>query len=636
MTFRTIGLDIGHRMVRAVALERTRSGWRIAGSASVPRRDSDGTVRPLSAVVDELDALVRFARAPVSVADSSHSVLVRFVPTIPMPPERLAKLLRLELSQHVDQDGELAGDSFPVPLDGDEVIHACALGHPVELHAWLAELARAGVTPKRIQVGAAALFNATLPAPPVAGEELALLVDIGEATTRVALIGEGRLLAFRQLTTGGQAFTDALATSRGLEPAKAEELKLHWGMAQAVQAEPAEAELRFTEVDQHAFAASEPGFDAMLDQGVDEPGPQTVQLAGTTLGAEMTRAAESLHLQLFNTLSWFRAQLQNDKLVPSRVFLCGGGAALAGLGPYLARRLDLPVQRFDPTAGLEGNVPDKAHELVGAIGLALSEHAEGIRLDLLPESVVQRRLWRERLMWPYVAAGALVVATVVYLAGQWNNHLIHQKDADAAASLKGEAKAHYDTFTELKQERERLGEDLNTIVSRLTFNRDFLYVVRLLKVRAPEYQDLWLTKLSAVLVEDQAKPLTNAPRLGARRGEKGGSEIRLPRGNLEIEGRFAFERGSDSESLNRDFRRYLAALESATTPDGTGGAVALFDPKLTTVTDKDELAARVAMEKKDDKIRQDKAVFPFEFMLRFSPIRLQEATLPNQATKVRP
>ena len=67
------------------------------------------------------------------------------------------------------------------------------------------------------------------------------------------------------------------------------------------------------------------GFDAMLDAGLDLPGAQTMQIAGATLGPEMTRTAEGLYTQLASTVAWFRAQLQLDRPRIVKVLLCGGG-----------------------------------------------------------------------------------------------------------------------------------------------------------------------------------------------------------------------------------------------------------------------------------------------------------------------
>jgi cell division ATPase FtsA len=57
-----------------------------------------------------------------------------------------------------------------------------------------------------------AIYNSTIIDPPVVDDEIALLVDIGAQSTGVALFGERRLLACRQLAIGGDAFTEALTS----------------------------------------------------------------------------------------------------------------------------------------------------------------------------------------------------------------------------------------------------------------------------------------------------------------------------------------------------------------------------------------------------------------------------------------
>jgi Tfp pilus assembly PilM family ATPase len=637
MTVHSIGLDIGHAAVRVVALERSRGGWRIAASACVARRDPAGEPRPLGAVVGEIDSLVGLGRAPVTIADSAQSVLVRFVATIPMPPDRLAKLLRLELSQHADPGGELSGDSFPVPLDGDEVIHACVLGQPAEQHAFLADLARAGVTPRRIHVGAAALANAALPASPVSGDELALLVDIGLATTRVALVGEGRLLAFRQLATGGQAFTNALAESRGIDLAKAEQLKTHWAVAQAggeaplaigtdtvPTVAPAEGGLPgFLDEAQPAPAATataDAGFDAMLEEGLEAPGAQTMELGGATLGPEMTRTAEALHVQLYNTLAWFRAQLQRDKLPVSRMLLCGGGAALAGLGPYLSRRMGVPVERFDPLAGLEGDKPDAGHEYAVAVGLALSDHPEAVRLDLLPEGVALRRLWNSRLIWPYVAAALLLAATALGTWTRLHEREVLEQSLEAVHAAQQEGERLTKELAELEADRKAQSADLATIASRIHFNRDLLYVIRVLKERVPENQELWITRLQTI--EPEPRPPVRA--VPGRKAPP--EETTVERGAIEIEGRVKFSRAKTSDELNEFFNKYRKEVESAKA--GSTGEP-LFDPTRTRVTsfsDVEEKAASGGPAKQRNAKPPDGSI-PFEFRLVFRPTELNQGTV---------
>jgi len=217
-----IGLDIGHHTVRAVALRQTGNRYQLLAHAAIERRDAEGMVRPMAVALGEIDSLMNFS-GPACVSISDLAALVRYVATIPLPPERLARLLRLELLQTLD-GGELAADTFAVPLAGDEIIHCCVLVQPPQVYDALKELKTAGIAPGRIHFAPMAMYNSTVVDPPVVDEEIALLVDIGAQATGVALFGERRLLACRQLAIGGDTFTAAL-TGPTTSAAQAEQLK---------------------------------------------------------------------------------------------------------------------------------------------------------------------------------------------------------------------------------------------------------------------------------------------------------------------------------------------------------------------------------------------------------------------------
>ena len=656
-----IGIDIGHTAVRAVAIVRSKQGYAVTSHAALPRHDSSGDLRPLPVLLSELDNLIGLRRGDVTIADSAHTILVRFVSTIPMPPERMAKLLRLELAQHADQSGgELAADTYQVPLAGDELIHGCAMAQPAAIHALLADLSSAGIAPRRIHVAAAALFNTTLPQPVVQGDDFALLVDIGAATTRVTLVGDGRLLAFRQISIGGDAFTAAIAESRGIATDKAEQLKQHWALAQAEERartggigfekratvpgwtiEPGAAAAPtlvedagqdagdddfIIEDDASAPAApaaladsGETAFDNMLDAGLDQPGAQTMQIAGATLGPEMTRTAEGLYTQLASTVAWFRAQLQLDRPRIVKVLLSGGGAALAGLDAYLQRRFELPVERFDPCAGLTGALPESRPEYATAIGLALSETSDGVRLDLLPESLRRRRMWRERLIWPYVGAAALIVASGLGAWTLFNERDVQQQSLDRIKARQQEHEKLSQQLTDLQHDKDLLAEDLKTIASRIYFNRDLLYVVRVMKEQAPKNAELWVTRLETVK-PPTAKPV--APTTGTRGTAAKAEPVVVDRGAIEIAGLLKFDREVTAAEITRYFNDYISALDNALA--GEGGPV-LFDKARTYV-----MTSPVDIQNRDagaEKIDAAKRTQPFAIRLIFQPTQLTQAAI---------
>ncbi len=227
----SIGLDIGHHHVRAIALARATTAQSRAGAAarvvaiaSVPRLDHDGGVKPLAATLAEVETLLG-RRGALTVHLSDANTLVRFVPTLPLPPDRRQRLLRLELTQHADDAGDLAADAWEVPIPGEEIVHGCVISQPSQVLAGLQALRTAHLGTARLAYGPAAIANTAFAANLVSGDDLALVVDIGATVTSVTLVGDQRLLACRQLSIGGDAFTEALMV-RGIDHPAAERRKL--------------------------------------------------------------------------------------------------------------------------------------------------------------------------------------------------------------------------------------------------------------------------------------------------------------------------------------------------------------------------------------------------------------------------
>lgn len=220
-----VGLDVGHQTVRALALRRVKNVYTVAGWAAVPRYDDNGEEIPLTEVLKSLAKRVDLGNDPV-VSISTIASLVRYVSTVALPPDRLAKSLRLELQQSMEGT-ELAADTFTLPLATDELRHCCVLTQPTQVREALVAFTQAKVPVGTLHFAPAALLNSTLVAPPIEGDKMALVVDIGAQTTSVGLVSEGRLLACRQLSSGGQNFTDTLANARGLTTPVAETWKIH-------------------------------------------------------------------------------------------------------------------------------------------------------------------------------------------------------------------------------------------------------------------------------------------------------------------------------------------------------------------------------------------------------------------------
>ncbi|MBA3707842.1 MAG: hypothetical protein H0W83_03355 [Planctomycetes bacterium] len=633
------GLDIGHRTARACVLERSGKRIRLRGCAQVERFAHSGEPKPLPAVLAELDAKLPFG-SRVVCASGDIGAMVRFVSTLPLPPDRLARLLRLELSQHVDASGDLAADTVVIPIGGDEIVHCCVLAQPAQVYSALVDLREAGVSAPQIHFAPAAAFNATLPLPPVRDEELALLIDIGPTTTGITLFGDERMLACRQIPIGSEQFSEPPSD----DAAKPERPSPSSPTGPATpEAPPAavDAEMDRTTTDRvsavkpphetEAAAGDVLGDDELLVLHDDALGgsaadPASVPRAGAVaLDASRMRAAENLYGQLASSIAWFKAQLKLKTIDLKAVHLAGAGSALIGLDTYLSRRFGVPATLFDPFAGLDeasvaGARPERSCEYVSAAGLALSDPLFGlkhaVRLDLRPEAVVRRDLWRSTLIWPFAAAACIAIAAVFACATFFQQHSADRESLENYSRYKSEYEGYKTKLAALEREKDELSLDLRGIASRIYAGRDLLYTIRALKERTEKSKELWVTLLETVSVGQDADTLGEEERKGNEvAAKREAADIAIDRGAVDISGKVKFDSNPSEEKKNQlvsDWRKWIKEW----TPDGT---TAIFDE----VHEHKSKSTVVAQE------------FRFSERFHFKPTDLSQVTADRVITEVK-
>lgn len=657
-----VGIDIGSQHIRAVvvapptrAQAREGARARLVAHACVARQTGDGSDKPLAAAIAEAMEQMR-SRGPAVVHCSEMPALVRFVPTMPMPPERLERVLRLELAPHQDPDGDFAGDAVSVP--GPEQVHCCVVVQPGQARLVLGALRSAGVGLEALHAAQAALVNCTLPSAPVRGDDLGLLVDIGVHSTSVVLFGEDRFLACRQVAVGGESFTEALAAGGDRVQAEARK-RAGGGMAPLLPpappppsakpelslddppaaAEPLTLELEELPPEPLPAPASTSGtFE--LDLGGDLPaeirpaGLETRAVAATTLGPELGRVAEQLYSQVASSLLWFRGQLKRDRIEPVRVYLTGGGASLAGLDAYLQRRFGVPVAVFDPFACADGSEavagpkPERPHEWASALGLALAGESlalhAAVRLDLRPEHEVRRLHARAHHRWQVAAGVLLVAASVCAAVVLWNRDRAAEQSIAAIEDFKTRHKELSDKSKALDAEKLALADDLRAVAGRIYAGRDLLYAIRALKERAgKESEQVWVTGLETVGVGRDAAAESLA---GASRGAKSQvHDTAIERGALLVSGRVKNEKGKSDTELNQYMKTYQTKLEEWR-PDPQS-------PPLFRSSMVDEHTVDHA---EGGRKGQPQLLFQFKLRFEFQPTQLDQVTATAAAVGGRP
>ena len=203
---------------------------------------------------------------------------------------------------------------------------------------------------------------------PGAREGIIGLIDIGSTKTHISIVKDNRLQFAREITTAGNAFTEAAKEAAALEGAacsfsEAEEIKRECGI-------PKEEDLEGTK------------------------GNVSLQKF-----CFVTRPLlERLVTEIKQSFEFHKGKFKDEEV--RKVFISGGGAGLKGLKEHLADQLDTEVELLTPFRGM-------ASTLAVATGLALGRAKV---INLLPE---QYRQGREVLLQKYTS---VALACLVFFA----------------------------------------------------------------------------------------------------------------------------------------------------------------------------------------------------------------------------
>ena len=366
-----VGVDIGSRVLKVVQAEAGRAPgtWQICRAASGPTPADavrDGIVMDLPAVAEALRGLIKDAGIDANAAVaaiSGASVIVRHVKMPKMPEALLRRSVRFEAAKHISSSVDDSMIEFEilgaVPGEDDKMSVMLVAAPNAMVESRLGALVLAGLEPAAVDVEAFALQRALLdlsPTRPGEGETLALL-DIGAATTDVNIVSNGCFALTRNIPIAGDSFTQALKSIMpGADRAALEEMKTRVNMAALLtpDADPEAATLA---------RAMQPGIDELLRE---------VRRSTNYYQSQLADAANSI----------LPSGITSATSGPvSRIVITGGSARLGGLDVYMAARLGVPVELWNPFANpaldgarLEPEFADTNHALlVTGIGLALKE-----------------------------------------------------------------------------------------------------------------------------------------------------------------------------------------------------------------------------------------------------------------------
>jgi type IV pilus assembly protein PilM len=304
------GLDIGSSSVKAAELRPTKKGYEVIHAGlEVLSSDTvvDGAIMDALSVADsigKLQASANIKTKNVAPSVSGHSVIVKKISLPQMSREELDESIQWEAEQHIPFDISDVNLDYQV-LDNltasgnTELLLVAVKKDKITNHTNV--ITQAGRIPLVVDIDAFALQNVFEVNYHPAPNSTAALLNIGASIMNIVVSRGNTLLFTRDVSAGGNQFTDILQKELGLGFEEAEEVK--------------------------------------KGKPLDGVAPENIS-------ALMQSVSEVLLLEIQKTFDFFRATSVNEQI--QRVYLSGGCSQVPGLIDMIKNALKLPVEFLNP------------------------------------------------------------------------------------------------------------------------------------------------------------------------------------------------------------------------------------------------------------------------------------------------
>jgi len=309
-----VGLDIGSSSIKAVELKSTKSGYELVSfgmESLAPDTVVDGAIMDAPQVANAISKIFDAQRVKtknVATSVSGHSVIVKRVPLPLMTEEELYDRIPSEASQHIPFDIADVNLSYQLLESMDsqmDVLLVAVKKDKILNHTNV--LAQAGKTP-------------------------VALLNIGASVMNINIVRGGVPLFTRDVSVGGNQYTDALQKELDLSFEDAERLKR----------------------------------GDSLPSVTDEQKQQILR-----------SVSDILTLEIQKTFDFFRATASGENI--QRIVVAGGTARVPGLVDLLREEFAMPVEELnpfrkvmiDPGKHSDDQIRELAPRLAIALGLAL-------------------------------------------------------------------------------------------------------------------------------------------------------------------------------------------------------------------------------------------------------------------------
>ena len=308
-----VGLDIGSSAVKAVELKSAGKAYRVTafGSEPVPP-DSivDGAIIDGTAVADAIRRLFdsrKIKGKDVAASLSGNAVIVKKITLPVMSESELSESISWEAEQYIPFDIQDVNLDYQVLDPGQagggkgtmDVLLVAAKKEKIADYTGV--IAQAGRQAVVVDVDAFALQNAYEVNYGIEAGQVVVLLNAGASAININIINGDQSVFTRDISIGGNAYTEALQKELSLPFESADALK-QGGEVEGVSYEDARPVLR--------------------------------------------AVTENVMLEIQKTFDFFKATAASDRI--DRIVVCGGASRAEGFTELLAERFEAPVELFDP------------------------------------------------------------------------------------------------------------------------------------------------------------------------------------------------------------------------------------------------------------------------------------------------
>jgi len=339
-----VGLDIGSSAVKAVELKPAGKGFRVAafGTEPVPQDAIvDGAIVDSGAVADSIKRVFHqnkaFKAKDVCASLSGNAVIVKKITLPVMTESELGDSISWEAEQYIPFDIQDVNLDYQILDPGTgpdsrgsmEVLLVAAKKE--KIGDCTAVISQSGRAPVIVDVDAFALQNAYEVNYGLENGHIVVLLNAGASAININILQGHQSVFTRDISIGGNAYTEAVQ----------KELDLPFESAEALK--------KGIPVDGASFEEARPMLRAVT---------------------------ENVLLEIQKTFDFFKATASSEQI--DRIMLSGGASRVDGFREMLHERIGAPVEGFDPFRAVAwrgrkvgGDPTEHAATAAVAVGLAL-------------------------------------------------------------------------------------------------------------------------------------------------------------------------------------------------------------------------------------------------------------------------